>query len=210
MSIYERLTLEDSILYNGKYILTSDFGYRILDGKPNNHKGMDFVGLENKEIISPVDGIVKSSTIITDKSNLTWQWGNYIRIDSNGKKYFFCHLSKRLVFADRTVRKGQIIGIEGETGYAYGSHLHLEIRNDKNISIDPKTIFHFGEKKGDENMKRYIHMDDVPECYQEHVKRWVEKGYIKGHLDGILDITEDMIRCLIITERMLQNTKHSI
>lgn len=210
MSIYERMILEDSILYNGKYTLTSDFGYRILGGKPNNHKGMDFVGLENKEIISPVDGIVKSSTIITDKSNLTWQWGNYIRIDSNDKKYFFCHLSKRLVNVGQTIKRGQVIGVEGDTGYSYGSHLHFEIRDGENTSIDPKVIFRFGKKEEGETMVRYKYIDEIPEYYKVYVENWIDKGYIRGHQDGSIDITEDMIRCLIVTDRMLRNAKHSI
>ncbi len=137
----------DNLLYKGKYRMTSDFGMRILDGVQNDHKGMDFVGDESKHILSPVDGVVKSSTIITDKSNLTWQWGNYIRIDSGDYKYFFCHLSKRLVSVGQTIKKGEVIGIEGETGYSLGSHCHFEVRDLNNISIDPKTIL-WKEKEG--------------------------------------------------------------
>lgn len=135
MSVYN-----DNLLYRGKYRMTSDFGLRIYEGIQDNHKGMDFVGDESKNILSPVDGVVMSSTIITDKSNLTWQWGNYVRIDSGDYKYYFCHMSKRLVSVGQTVKKGDVIGIEGETGYSFGSHCHLEIRDKNNVSIDPKTI----------------------------------------------------------------------
>ncbi len=145
MSKYEGMIFDDGILFKDKYRLSSDFGMRILNGASNNHKGIDFVGEESKEIISPVDGVVKSSTIITDKNNLTWQWGNYIRIDSGNHKYYFCHLSKRNVSVGQSVKKGQVIGIEGNTGYSFGSHLHFEVRNVNDVSIDPKTVFNFGK-----------------------------------------------------------------
>ncbi len=126
------------MFYNKTYKITSPYGIRTLNGKTENHKGVDIVGIDDKTILSPIDGIVQSSTIISDKSNLTWQWGNYIRIDStDGFRLFFCHLSKRLVKKGDKVKKGQPIGIEGNTGYSFGIHLHFEVRNSKNISINP-------------------------------------------------------------------------
>lgn len=126
------------MIYNGKYKVSSPYGERNLNGIVAFHKGVDFVGLDSKEIVSPVNGIVKSSTIITDKSNLTWEWGNYIRIDTEDEhKLFFCHLSQRLVNVGQMVKKGDIIGSEGNTGYSFGSHCHFEVRTNDNISIDP-------------------------------------------------------------------------
>ncbi len=126
------------MFYNKTYKITSPYGIRTLNGKTENHKGVDIVGIDDKTILSPIDGIVQSSTIISDKSNLTWQWGNYIRIDStDGFRLFFCHLSKRLVKKGDNVKKGQPIGVEGNTGYSFGTHLHFEVRNSKNISINP-------------------------------------------------------------------------
>lgn len=206
MSKYERMIFNNNIIYKGKYTLTSDFGHRNLNGDIRQHKGIDLVGHDSKDIYSPVDGVVVSSTIITDKSNPTWEWGNYIRIDSNGSKYFFCHLSKRLVFVGQNISKGQIIGVEGQTGYSFGSHLHFEIRNESNLSIDPKYVLLQDIENGDDEIvseiKRYNNISEIPEFYQEYVRRWVDKGIIKGNSDGSLNLTEDMIRVLIITERM--------
>ena len=53
-----------------------------------------------------------------------------------------------------------------------------------------------------ETVKRYKNINEMPVFYQEHVKRWVDKGFIRGNTDGTLDFTEDMLRCLIISERM--------
>ncbi len=126
------------MIYKGEYKISSPYGERNLNGTIEFHKGVDFVGVNNKEIISPIHGVVKSSTMIIDKSNKTWQWGNYIRIDSlDDYKLFFCHLSNRLVDVGQMVNKGDIIGIEGNTGYSFGSHCHFEVRTKDNISINP-------------------------------------------------------------------------
>ncbi len=53
-----------------------------------------------------------------------------------------------------------------------------------------------------EGVKRYKNVAEMPEFYQGYIKKWVDAGYIKGNKDGTLDFTEDMIRCLIIAERM--------
>ncbi len=94
-----------------------------------SHKGLDMVGVDSKEIHSPVDGIVRSSTIVTDKSDLTWEWGNYVRVDdAQGIRYYMCHMSRRMVKAGDVVKIGDVLGIEGNTGYTTGPHCHLEIR----------------------------------------------------------------------------------
>lgn len=54
-------------------------------------------------------------------------------------------------------------------------------------------------------IKRYRNIRDMPEWMQGHVKKWVDKGYIKGNTTGELDFSEDMIRVLIISERMMNN-----
>jgi len=51
-------------------------------------------------------------------------------------------------------------------------------------------------------VKRYTNFKDVPVFYQTYITKWVDKGFIKGNEDGTLYFTEDMIRCLIIAERM--------
>lgn len=127
-------------LYQGEYDITSPFGPRTLEnGDKRPHKGIDCVGRDNKYIVVPTNGKIVSSQIITNKANPTWEWGNYVKMDDlNGYYLFFCHLNKRLVTAGQIVKKGQIIGVEGQTGYSFGSHLHFEVRRKSdNVSIDP-------------------------------------------------------------------------
>lgn len=132
-----------SKLYQGNYKITSPFGPRNLNGDTRPHKGIDCVGIESRNIIAPTNGKIVSSQIITDKNNPTWEWGNYVKMDDlNGFYLFFCHLSTRSVKAGQTVAKGQLIGIEGQTGYSFGSHLHFEVRRKSdNVSINPEEYF---------------------------------------------------------------------
>lgn len=126
---------------SGKVELTSKFGWRTLNGAANNHKGIDFVGRTTKTVVAPCDGVVGQSAIFdkaTDKTG-TWEWGNYVRIDTpDGLKLYFCHLSERKVKAGERVKAGDVIGIEGNTGYSFGSHLHFEMRKN-GVSVNPCT-----------------------------------------------------------------------
>ncbi len=142
-----------SKLYQGEYKITSYFGPRVLpNGDRRVHKGIDCVGLSSKNVITPTNGKIVSSQIITEKNSPvwgdTWEWGNYVKMDDlNGFYLFFCHFASREVKAGQVVGKGQLVGVEGHTGYvlppdARGSHLHFEVRRKKdNVSIDPIEYF---------------------------------------------------------------------
>ncbi|MDF2881665.1 MAG: family metallopeptidase [Clostridiaceae bacterium] len=201
-------------IYDGEYKVTSWFGPRLLaNGDKRTHKGIDYVGLTSKNLLTVTDATVISSQIITDKSNLTWEYGNYIIFDDGyGYTFRYCHLSKRLVSKGDKVKKGQLVGVEGYTGYVYppdvrGSHCHFEVRNSNNEPINPMDYFEILQAREEgikimAEIKRYKNIKDMPEWMQAYVKKWVEKGYIKGNDKGELDFSEDMIRVLIIAERM--------
>jgi len=55
-----------------------------------------------------------------------------------------------------------------------------------------------------EEIKRYKNIKEMPEWMQPYIKKWVDKGYIKGNSTGELDFSEDMVRVLIISERMME------
>lgn len=125
------------MIYSGKFKVTSKFGTRVLNGEWDNHKGIDVVGITDKYVCAAVGGRVVSSAIITDKNDLTWQWGNYVCVlGDDGRRYYYCHMSKRLVSVGRRVEAGEHLGIEGNTGYSFGSHCHFEVR-ENGVSIDP-------------------------------------------------------------------------
>lgn len=113
----------------GDIRITSTYGMRTLNGVTKPHNGLDMVGMQSKNVVSVSDGTVAQSRIVTDRNNLTWQWGNYVAvINTDGKTCYYCHLSQRKVKVGQKVKAGQVIGIEGSTGYSTGSHLHFEVR----------------------------------------------------------------------------------
>lgn len=125
--------------YKGEVRVSSPFGWRTLNGKRVYHKGIDLVGTD-KTVRAVVGGVVGQSIIITDPTNRTSEWGNYVRIDGeDGRLYYYCHLSQRLVSRGDKVSVGDALGVEGSTGKSTGSHLHLEVR-ENGKSIDPTAI----------------------------------------------------------------------
>lgn len=184
---------------SGKVTLTSHFGWRTLNGSRDYHKGVDLSGT-NKTLVAPCDGVIGSSTIITDKSNLTWQWGNYIRIDTpDGLKIFMCHMAARKVKVGQKVKAGDVVGIEGNTGYSFGSHCHFEVRKNGE-SVDPTPYLGIPNEWGqydiikaapkkptvykdsyDKDGITYTRVKDFAIIYHDADKR---KGGVKRYING--------------------------
>ncbi len=117
---------------SGKVKLTSKFGTRILNNKSDWHNGVDLQGTD-KILVSPCDGVIGSSTRIYDKTNRTWEWGEYVRIDRvDGLQIFMCHMAERRVKVGDVVKAGDVVGVEGNTGYSFGPHVHFEVRKNGN------------------------------------------------------------------------------
>lgn len=130
-------------VFKEKLKITSGYGMRTLAGQRQMHSGVDFVSLtSDKQIYSPITGTVIQSRMVTDKSNLTWQWGNYVTVrDNQGYQHIFAHMSKRLVKVGDIIEIGTVLGIEGTTGYSSGNHLHYEVRTSSNNPIDPSVYY---------------------------------------------------------------------
>ncbi|MDF2570486.1 MAG: Membrane protein related to metalloendopeptidase [Sporomusa sp.] len=124
--------------------------------KGANHKGLDLVGLDDKNIYSTVDGIIELAGWDTHP---TGGMGLYIRIRENGtaRRFYFAHLSAVSVKVGQTVKQGDLIGVEGSTGHSSGTHLHYEVRslpdnttflNISDISGIPNKLGMFGQEEG--------------------------------------------------------------
>ena len=73
-------------------------------------------------------------------------YGNLVIIRHyNGLETFYAHLSKIIVEPNQYVNAGDVIGLGGNTGRAYGPHLHFECRFFDN-SINPEDIFDFDNR----------------------------------------------------------------
>ena len=99
--------------------------------KKGIHDGLDLVGIDSKDIHSTIKGKV----IFTGWENINNQkqgFGKYIKIkkDNSDDVYYFGHLSEIYVNVGDRVYITQVIGKEGSTGNATGSHCHYCIRKD--------------------------------------------------------------------------------
>jgi len=108
--------------------LTSSFGSRW----GRQHKGIDMVG--NKDIMAADDGVIEFAGTRNG-------YGNCIIIDhKNGYKTLYGHLSKISVKSGDTVEKGDSIGIMGNTGHSFGTHLHFEIHKNGEVQNPIKYL----------------------------------------------------------------------
>ena len=118
----------------------------ITNNYSNDHKAIDIVPSDNSEpnIISINNGTVE--TVVNDikstnhKSKGLDTYGNYVKIkQDNGKTALYAHMKYNSIKVNKGeyIKKGEVIGTIGETGNAYGKHLHLEIQNKDNIKENP-------------------------------------------------------------------------
>lgn len=108
--------------YKGKFKVTQQY-------KGQTHDGLDVVGIDSKNIYSTIDGVVERAGW-ENAFNHQKGFGIYVRIKQNGSidRYYFGHLSKTFVKVGDTVKAGQLIGVEGNTGHSTGSHCHYCVR----------------------------------------------------------------------------------
>lgn len=202
--------------------LVSPYGYRTdpITKQPDvPHWGVDLVGDGDKTICAVVGGTVLQSRIVTDSDIPTSEWGNYISIaGDDGRVYYYCHLSVRMVFIGDRVEAGQAIGIEGSTGRSTGSHLHFEVRvSVVGATVNPSEVLRIPNEEGryivekEENVvedKQDVkRTDSEPQEWAKDAVEWaVENGIIYGDGDGNLMLRETCTReqVLVFLYRMFR------
>lgn len=108
---------------------TSHFGPR----RRRFHYGLDLAMPQGQPIYAAFDGVVRFS-------QYNRSYGNLIVVrHENGLETYYAHLSKRHVSPGTRVKAGDIIGLCGNTGRSYGSHLHFEIRYQGN-AMNPENV----------------------------------------------------------------------
>ena len=97
------------------------------------HYGLDLAQPTGEPIYAAFDGVVRIS-----KRNRSY--GNLVIIHhANGLETYYAHMSKREVAVGDHVKSGDVIGLCGNTGRSFGSHLHFEIRYMGN-AINPENV----------------------------------------------------------------------
>lgn len=122
--------------------LSSYYGTRKdpFSGKPAMHKGVDFAGSENANIIATASGVVSWAG---DR----YGYGQLIEINhGDGLKTRYGHNKELTVSVGDVVTKGQVIAKMGSTGRSTGPHVHYEILRN-NTQIDPMKYVYRKAKK---------------------------------------------------------------
>lgn len=107
------------------YYTSSSYGWRTLNGVREFHDGLDIPRPAGSPIYAALDGVVINAG-----------WGGYagsaagynvVIQHDNGYSTVYAHCSKLYVKKGQTVSKGQAIAAVGQTGRAYGNHLHFGV-----------------------------------------------------------------------------------
>ena len=108
---------------------------RVLNGIPKRpHYGIDIANKIGTPILAPSDGVI----VLVEK-DLYFSGGTIIISHGRGLTSSLLHLKDILVEENNLVKKGQVVGLMGDTGRATGSHLdwRMELRG---IRIDPYLL----------------------------------------------------------------------
>ena len=111
--------------------------------KSLKHRGIDIVKYKSQtcKIKAHTSGVVVM--IATGKKNDTStsgtaSYGNFVKLKHDDGYYtLYAHLKEVYVKKGQIVNEGEFVGYMGNTGRSFGAHLHFEVRNTKDVRIDP-------------------------------------------------------------------------
>ncbi|WP_080843926.1 M23 family metallopeptidase [Cytobacillus gottheilii] len=123
--------------------VSSEYGWRTLNGQPDFHDGIDIAMGGTVPIIASASG-----TVTRSYSSSSYGETVILRHNINGQVYetVYAHMrsGSRTVSAGQTVQQGQRLGYMGNTGQSYGQHLHFEVHKgtwnaDKTNAQNPRN-----------------------------------------------------------------------
>ncbi|MDG2944817.1 murein DD-endopeptidase MepM [Exercitatus varius] len=114
------------------------------------HKGVDFALPTGTPVIAPADAIVEKVAYQAGGA------GRYI-ILRHGREYqtVYMHLSRPLVRAGQSVKRGERIALSGNTGISTGAHLHYEFHINGR-PVNPLTVKLPGGNSGMQDSERRV------------------------------------------------------
>ncbi len=119
------------------YRLSSSFGYRKdpFTGRSKRHTGVDFALKPGNPVYATGDGVVASVKFEF------FGYGNSVVIDHGfGYKTRYAHLKSIGVSEGMKVKRGECIGISGNSGRSSGPHLHYEVMYKDNY-VNPSNYY---------------------------------------------------------------------
>lgn len=122
-SLFKHIPSGSPVAYKG---ITSKYGYRIHPTvhRREFHRGSDLRAAMRTEIHATADGVIEYAG-----NHKASGYGRLIILDHNyGFKTYYGHLNKITVKSGQYVKKGELIGLTGNSGMSNGPHLHYEVR----------------------------------------------------------------------------------
>jgi murein DD-endopeptidase MepM/ murein hydrolase activator NlpD len=134
------------IEYNEFTSITSGFGWRLspFTGEVRFHSGLDISGVWDAKIIAPADGVVVEHWPAPEgyyqgHPNL----GGMVKIEhAGGFDTVYGHMSIVYVGEGLKVKRGDVLGVMGDTGTSKGRHLHYELHHN-GIPVNPIDYLQF-------------------------------------------------------------------
>ena len=124
------------VVWPAKGVITLEFGESSL--YQPFHTGIDIAG----KLDDPVNPAMDGTVIYAGET--FWGFGKHIIIDhGNNIQTIYAHLDKIYVYKGQKVTTDRVIGGQGETGWATGVHLHLQI-NVYGIPVNPRVFLGTG------------------------------------------------------------------
>jgi murein DD-endopeptidase MepM/ murein hydrolase activator NlpD len=126
-------------------------GGRFSHGDAQNLHAVDFAVPEGTRIVAAREGLVMQVESDFDKAGLNREkYGgraNFIRIlHSDGSMALYAHLRAEgvQVRVGQYVRKGQYIGLSGNTGFSTAPHLHFVVQANRGMRLESVPFRMFG------------------------------------------------------------------
>jgi murein DD-endopeptidase MepM/ murein hydrolase activator NlpD len=132
----QRTGYEDGFAWPANGRISGVYGsQRVLNGEPRRpHFGLDIAAPMGSPVYAPADGIITLAN-----PDLYFSGGTIILDHGQGLSSSFLHLSRILVEAGTTVKRGDLIAEIGATGRASGPHLDWRM-NWKDRRVDPELL----------------------------------------------------------------------
>ncbi|TLX78270.1 M23 family metallopeptidase [Labilibacter sediminis] len=127
-------------------------------GKVRPHEGIDFVAPTGTSVYASAEGKVSS---VRNSSS----FGKVIEVDHGyGIITLYAHLSKFKVKRGQKVKRGEIIGLVGNTGLSAGPHLHYEVHVN-NVEVNPVNYF-FNDLSPNEYKEVVAKAESITTCME--------------------------------------------
>jgi murein DD-endopeptidase MepM/ murein hydrolase activator NlpD len=154
------ITTGPSLLFpvGGKNAKTGSFWGAGRDGGKRSHEGIDIFAPKNTPAIAAADGIITGVGEGGLGGKVVW-----LRPLDKNVTLYYAHLDKQLVHEGQVVKKGEAVGLVGNTGNAKHtpSHLHFGVYSSSG-PVDPFPFVNLAVKSGaavpDKKLNTYLQL----------------------------------------------------